>query len=206
MEREVNLEEKIYQLHEDLFSIQEFEQWIYEHTSQLEKEIGETYALQLISFNYQHKYAKQEFFITFEEHIDLGKFATWRLKAQLQSIIDKDEYYADNLVHFYNLRCKGYQFLEELGIRYGLNLIAGFNDPIKDWRTIPESTKAALLNDSYEKIIMEAKRVQQWLDSGKIILTGKKEDAQEKLIYIDQRTKTELSPRELDWLKERNQQ
>jgi hypothetical protein len=195
------LEIEIYKLFESQTSIQEFEQYLYANADQLESEIEYDFFNELICYNYKAKHAKQELFSLINNYIDWGNYENWRINNLLNSIIVKDEYYADNLIKSYDLRCDGYRFLEVLGMRYGLNLASGYDEYIGDWRKIPEAIKIEFLNDDYSNIILEARKVRNWINNGKIRLKKQSSDYRNKLIYEDNRSIEEVSNAEVEWIK-----
>ena len=80
----------------------------------------------------------------------------------------------------YDLYCDGFNFLDNLGIGYGLGL------------TCPDEYNESV-EDYYPAIVQEAEKVLSWLDDGKIVITGHTGEYQ-GIKYNDFRTKQERKP------------
>jgi hypothetical protein len=93
---------------------------------------------------------------------------------------------------FYDLYCKGYYFLDNLGLGYGLAVEVPYSQA-DSWEELTPEQQQTLLNDFYPDIKHEIKKVIGWLDAGKVILTGVQDEYQH-YEYIDNRTEEEKQP------------
>ena len=98
------------------------------------------------------------------------------------------------LMEFYNLYCKGYGFLQELGLNYGLSVEVPrvANTTADTWEELTVEQQQALLDSFSPELEKEIDRVVDWLMSNKIILAGAK-DNMGHYIYNDLRTQKERS-------------
>ena len=81
-------------------------------------------------------------------------------------------------MEFYNLYCKGYDLLQDLGLGYGLIMIQV--PPSKyskdNWNDLKEYEKQNLLNSFYPEIEEAIQKVIDWLTNKQIILTGEQNE------------------------------
>ena len=71
------------------FSVQEFEQWVYRHSDNLEKELPTDLHFDLISFGYNQKDSFSQLKDVITPWIDIDEFNIWRTKKLLTEIIDE---------------------------------------------------------------------------------------------------------------------
>lgn len=172
-----------------------FEEWVY--TSSLEDELSEEDHLALISFNFKKNGAKYELIHLLKRFIDLGEYETQKIRAKLEAALNKDENLPELLAEFYDLRCRGYVFLEDLGMGFGLSIEA---PPTKNhdrtWEQLSKEEQDKIIAGFYPKLDECLKEAIYWLDSGKVVLTGEKEiDNDYFLEYHDYRTEAEKKSR-----------
>lgn len=98
-------------------SLEDFEQWIYA-TPELETYLGEATYFEFAAFDFRQSGAKYELGKLIEVHGFLPKFYTWKLKQQLQSLLDHTMDPVNVFEDFYELYCHGYSFLQNLGMQY----------------------------------------------------------------------------------------
>lgn len=171
----------------------EFEQWLYAD-KRLETILNADDYLDLISYDYRAGTAKYGLFRLLEKHIDKGELETNRIYSLLTKAINKDRKLPEILVTFYDLYCKGYTFFDNLGLGYGLRVeVPGVNNYVETWDDLNEAQQTTLLSSFYPDIETEIKKVISWLDTGKVILTGIK-DENDHFEYIDNRTELEKLP------------
>ena len=182
-----NISTQFYRFHEGTLSLADFEQWLYEKEAAVAAEVSPELHQQLLQFNYRSKYAEAEFHKLFIAPMDWQCYEYWRLYRLLDSIIQKDAFYADSLASVYELYCQGYTFLEQLALGYGLRLVAGFDREITDWQKVPEVDKLRLLGHDYEKVATAAEQVKNWLKKEQIVLTGKRYGELNRLEFEDKR-------------------
>jgi hypothetical protein len=108
--------------------------------------------------------------------------------------LNKDKELPNILITFYNLYCKGYIFLDNLGLGYGLRVkVPGINNYYETWADLTEKEQLNLMNSFYPCLDTEIKKVIAWIDTGKVVLTGIK-DEYNRFEYIDNRIESEKQP------------
>lgn len=123
-----NYDLKFYELLMGNLSIEDFEDFVYSDTN-LEKQLREGIYLQLISFDFKDKFAKEKLINLIKTKIiQDGKFETWKLKTILNDFLNQPERIDINLDKLYNLYCGKYEenkarkyeykFLGNLGLNY----------------------------------------------------------------------------------------
>ncbi len=127
----------------DEFSIEDFEQWVYS-TTELEKQLKPQDYLNLLSFNFKQQDATYELKkLLLEKHTNQLDFDNWNIRRLLNDLITEQSDPVDVIGHLYDLYCRGYGFLREVGLPY----VIGVDD-------IPRLTEKALWNEH----AFEAKR------------------------------------------------
>lgn len=175
-------------------SLEEFEQWLYSE-KRLEMMLRPEDYLALISYGYKTDTAKKWLYPLFEKHIDKAEFEKKRIRRLLTMTLDRDEKLPQLLVGFYELYCNGYTFLDNLGLGYGLGIKApeAINVSAKSWAELSNKKQNNLLNSFYPTLEMEIVKVISWLDDGKVILTGIRDETG-CWEYVDNRTEEEMRP------------
>jgi hypothetical protein len=80
-------------------------------------------------------------------------------------------------MEFYDLYCKGYNFLQDLGLGFGLMVEVPPSKYSKDnWEDLREEEKQDLLNSFSPEIDVVIQRVIDWLTNKRIILTGEQDE------------------------------
>jgi hypothetical protein len=174
-------------------TVLEFEQWLYAD-KQLEKILNSDDYLDLISYGYKADNVKYGLFRLLEKHIDKGELETRRIRKLLTKALNRNNELPEILITFYDLYCKGYNFLDNLGLGYGLRVeVPGINNYEETWDDLNEVEQTTLLNSFYPDLETEINKVIGWLDTERIILTGVK-DEYNHFEYIDKRTELERQP------------
>jgi len=174
-------------------SIIEFEQWLYK-SKDLEKQLSQEAYLDLISFNFRQPRALHELTKLLKGHIDLAEFETWKLQNLLDKVDQKQGEYPRAILKFYDLYCSGYSFLDNLGYGYGLILECPYSKfSVDSFDQLTQDQQKGLADSFYPEISSEIQRVKNWLDTGKIVLTGDQDEAN-IFTFIDNRTKIEREP------------
>ena len=174
-------------LHGDI-SVLEFEQWLYADR-QLECILTLEDYLDLISYGYKGDRVKYGLYKLLEKHIDKGEYEKWKLIRLLHKALRRDKDLPQILMTFYDLYCKGYDFLDNLGLGYGLAVKVPYSQA-DSWNELTAVQQLNLINSFYPGIENEIKKVIKWLDSGKVILTGI-QDEYNYFGYIDNRKEEE---------------
>lgn len=174
-------------------TILEFEEWLY-GDKKLEGILQPDDYLELISFGYKSDTAKKWLPRLLEKQIDKGELEKRRIHKLLTKALNRDEDLPQILMSFYNMYCKGYNFFDNLGLGYGLRVeVPGVNNNYENWIDLSEIEQARLLNSFYPDLDTEIQKVISWLDMGKVVLTGIKDDYNH-FEYIDYRTELEKQP------------
>ena len=146
--------------------------------------------LELISYGYKSDTAQKWLYPLFEKHIDKGEFEKRRLRKLLTKALTRDKELPQILMSFYDLYCKGYNFMDNLGLGYGLTLEVSY--PQADYRgELNEEQQSNLLDSFYPQLNVEIEKVINWLDGGEIILTGNKDNHNHYFDYADNRDEEE---------------
>lgn len=175
-------------------SIREFECWVYD-SKELEQGLPPDNYLDLISFDYNQPHAKYELVKIFESLTEKGEFETWKLKRLLKQCIERKNDYPNALVQFYDLYCKGYYFLDNLAFGYALPLDCPWSAfGVDSFEQLTSSQQMQLADSFYPDIEPELIKVNNWLDSKKIILTGNRDEDLGRFEFVDNRTEEEKKP------------
>jgi hypothetical protein len=172
-------------------SISNFENWVYE-TSTLEAALGAENYFDLISFDFAKRDSKSEIDRILRRHIDLSEYNTWKLKQLLIAFIDQIGNPQAILFEFYDLYCHGYDFLDSLGLGYGLSAKVSPSQYHQwEWEYLSSEQQIQLIDSLFPGAKIEAQKVLDWLDTETIVLTS---DRYNRLSFIDRRTEAEKVP------------
>ncbi|HTD39773.1 MAG TPA: hypothetical protein VK671_04075 [Mucilaginibacter sp.] len=171
-------------------SIEDFEKWIYTD-KEIESILNADDYLDLISLDYKKSGAKYELYNLLKKQVDIGEFETFKMLGLLEETKKKDEKLPYYLMEFYDLYCRGYYFLQDLGLGYGLSVELPFEKFKADtWDELNKDQKKELLESFSPELDIQIQRVINWLISKKIILTGE-QDEYGHYSYEDFRTEEE---------------
>lgn len=188
-----HIKEKFYRTIKGDIPIEDFEQWLYTD-KEIEGLLRPDDYLELIALNFKKSGAKYELWNLLKKHINLGEYETYKLVGLLSEAKRKTDRLPYILMEFYDLYCKGYGFLQELGLNYGLSVEVPRvrNTTADTWEELTAEQKQELLNSFSPDLEKEIDRVVDWLMSDKVILTGEKDEVGH-YIYNDLRTQKERS-------------
>ena len=169
----------------------DFEQWLYTH-EEVESLLPADDYLDLLTLNYHKSGAKYELSNLLSKLIDLGEYETYNLRGLLQEAQQKTVRLPYILMEFYDLYCRGYRFLQELGLGYGIAVEIPYleNVPAETWDELTPNQQKELLAGFYPGLDLELTRVLDWLTTGKIVLTGEYDELGHH-DYLDLRTSGE---------------
>ncbi|GLX78284.1 hypothetical protein tinsulaeT_16240 [Thalassotalea insulae] len=138
--------------------LSEFESWVYSE-SRLEEILSSDDYLELISINYKTPSSLYEAQKILTSYFSMGKYYEWNIRNILQKIVEKPNDVHKYIEQCYNLYCEGFGFMDNLGLGYGLGITCSdyHNEKVDDY---------------YPQILGEVDKVVEWLDSGKIVITG----------------------------------
>lgn len=188
------IESKYLDLMEGNISIKEFENWVY-HANWLENELTEDEYTDLISLNYRSSSSKYEIGKILEARFDNGKFETVRMIQLLNSIIERDGKEGEALTRMYDLYCKGYYFLEDLGLGIGLYISVPHKYGVEYYHELNKMQKNKLVNSVYPAAKKLAKELKNWLLNSNLKLTGEQESEFNRWQYIDNRIEADKESR-----------
>lgn len=173
-----HIEHKFYDTINGKIKLEDFESWVYSD-KELETILPEDEYLELISFNYRKNGAKYELVkLLSEKFINLGDYEKWKMLNLLRSAQEKDERLPAILRQFYDLYCRGYTFLYDLGLGYGLTVEVppSNNYKAETWEEMSETEKKEMINSFYPLLQADIERAIDWIEKGKITFTGKTDE------------------------------
>ena len=128
------------------------------------------------------------------KHIDISEYETWKLKKILFNTLERKNNYYDSILQFYDLYCKGYNFLDNLGIGYGLTLDCPYSEyGVDSYEELTQEQKDKVVDSFYPKIKFEIKKVLDWLDSDLIVIQSEY-DSYGNLKITDNRLEADKEP------------
>lgn len=188
-----NFELTIYKLIAKEIEISEFEQWVYSEKN-LEELLNSEEYLSLISLSYKLPSSLYEAEKILKRYIDIGKYYDWYLRKVLQKIIEHPDNVHKYIEQCYDMYCDGYDFLDNLGLGYGLAItVPPSNYNTGTWDKLETHEQKNLIESFYPDIINETKKVIHWLDTKKIIITGH-DGSYQGILYSDSREPEEKEP------------
>ena len=173
-------------------TVLEFEVWLYANKN-LDNILNPEDYLELISLGYKSSTAKYDLAKLLEPLVDKGEYEKWKLLKMLAKALQRDKELPQLLMSFYDLYCKGYSFLDNLGLGYGLAVEVPYSQA-DTWDELSVDQQQKLLASFYPQLNIELTKVIDWLNSGKIILTGNKDQYNYYFDYVDNRNDEEKKP------------
>ena len=185
------IKERFFRTITEDYSIYDFEQWLYSD-KELEILLPPDDYLDLISLSFKKSGAKYELWNLLRKNINIGELETFKMLQLLGTAKQKSERQALAIIEFYDLYCKGYSFLQNLGLRYGLSLEVPRvkNTTADSWYELKENEQRKLLDSLSPGLEIEIDRVKNLIETGIIILTGER-DEMGYFEYVDLRKKNE---------------
>lgn len=190
-----DIKDKFFKIISGDISIDDFEQWVYK-SKELEDTLTPDDYLELISLNYKKNGAKYELYNVLKKHIDISEYETQKFRGLLLRAKKKDEKLPKLLMEFYDLYCRGYGFLDDLGVGYGLSVECPptNNYAANTWDELSPKKQQELLDSFSPGLDETIDRVLGWIENKRIILTGEQDDIG-NYDYIDNRTEEEKKSR-----------
>jgi hypothetical protein len=96
----------------------EFEQWLYQQSTDLEAAFGEAGYLAVASLDFSKRDIRYQLAHLLKPYIDVCEYETWRLCDLLKTFLSQKGDSQQLLQEFYDLYCQGLYFLEFLGLGY----------------------------------------------------------------------------------------
>jgi hypothetical protein len=173
-------------------TVPEFETWLYANKT-VENILSPQDYLELISLGYKSSTAKYDLCKLLDRLVDKREYENWRLTKMLTKALQRDKELPQLLMSFYDLYCKGYSFLDNLALGFGLAVEAPYSQA-DNWDDLSVEKQQKLLAGFYPQLDTELEKVIDWLNSGKIILTGNKDQYNQYFDYVDNRSEEEKKP------------
>ena len=168
----IDIKERFFKTIKGDISLDDFERWVYD-SENLEGILDSNDYLDIISLDYKKSGAKYELYNILKRLVDIGEFETYKMLGLLNEAKQRTERLPFILMEFYDLYCRGYYFLQDLGLGYGLMVVVPPPKYSKDnWNDLMEEEKRDLSNSFSPKIDEVVQRVIDWLTNKRIILTG----------------------------------
>lgn len=157
--------------------LHDFELWLYA-SKELEALLNAEDYLALISIGYKQGGAKYQLYKLLMRYIDPGEFETYKMLKLLYEAKQKSDRLPNILVDFYNLYCKGYQFLQDLGLGFGLAIEVPSvrNQTADTWDELTIEQQEELLSSFSPELEECIEQAIYWLETKKIILTGEQDE------------------------------
>ena len=159
----IDIKERFFKTIKGDISLDDFERWVYD-SENLEGILDSNDYLDIISLDYKKSGAKYELYNILKRLVDIGEFETYKMLGLLNEAKQRTERLPFILMEFYDLYCRGYYFLQDLGLGYGLMVVVPPPKYSKDnWNDLMEEEKRDLLNSFSPKIDEVVQRVIDWL-------------------------------------------
>jgi len=190
-----NIKEKFYKTVKGNISPDDFEQWLY-----ADKELSELLSpddyFELVSFEYTRGGAKCELPNLLRKHMDREEFEACKILELLYEAKLKNKRLPCILMEFYDLYCKGYDFLKDLGMGIGFAVVSpiGKYSVAETWDELTPRQQKELLDSFSPELEKCIEQVINWLETKKIVLTGELNHIGH-YTYKDFRTEREKKPR-----------
>lgn len=186
------IEQKFFDIISGKIDLGEFESWVYAD-KEIESVLSDDVYITLISFNYKKNGAKYELLnLVSSRIIDIGEYEKLRILNLLYTAQQGDEKLPEMLRQFYDLYCRGYDFLRDLGLGYGLAIaVPPSNYRAEIWEEMSESDRTKLLQSFYPQIRADIQRAINWVENIKIVFKGTT-DENGHYEYDDLRTGEEM--------------
>ncbi|KAA3640755.1 MAG: hypothetical protein DWP95_08140 [Proteobacteria bacterium] len=183
----------IYKLIAREIEINKFEQWVYSEKD-LECFLSPDEYMDLISLNYKQSSSIYDAEKILKPHINIGKYYDWHLRRVLQKVIEHPSDAHKYIEQCYAMYCDGYDFLDNLGLGYGLTVTFPPSIYSADsWDRLKSSEQKRLIDGFYPGVREEAEKVINWLNTEKLVLTGH-DGGFQGIQYTDTRTTEEKEP------------
>ena len=96
---------------------------------------------------------KYELIHLLKSFVDFGEYETQKIRKKLVDALNKDENLPQLLAEFYDLHCRGYGFLQDLGMGFGLSIEVppiGNND--RSWEDLSKTEQQEIIAAFYPRL------------------------------------------------------
>ena len=153
-----------------------FEMWVYSDTK-LEKYLSSDAYMELISLSYKKgdKYELRKFL---KNYIDEGELEAHKMLNLLKEAQLKTSRLPYILIELYDLYCKGYDFLQNIALQFGLAVAAPTvaNSTADSWEELTIEQQNEILKSFSSKLDDCIDEAINWLETKKIIITGEQNE------------------------------
>ena len=163
---ETDLTTFIYQFFIGERSLTELESWIYSK-AELESFIGSENYLELISLDFTKNSTKLDAEKIFRNSVKDADYLNWSLSQLMTKIIARPSDVHVHIEMTYELYCRGYDFLRQLGLTYGLELASPYPH-LENWKGLTSLELKNLVDSFYPNIAEDAQKVIDCLQDNKI--------------------------------------
>lgn len=182
-----HISEPFYNIFKEEITLSEFVEWLYENYSEIEQFMKPNDYLELMWFKFERSYAMYDLMLLTKKYINPGEIATRELLSFLNKAKENSPELPLALEMIYYDYEKGYYFLQEIALGYGLNVVVPH--PIaQTWHDLTEREREEMVNSFFPELPKEVACVISLLEDKKIVLTGEKDD-DGRYIYHDFRDK-----------------
>jgi hypothetical protein len=159
---EKELKDQFYAYYVGEISLRDFETWLYEHPK-IETDIGEAFYFDLIDIDYRDKHAADKLEKVVYSRFPRAEFETRRIRELLEKTASGEDL-PDMVQRLYDEYCRGYWFLEELGLAWVHHFLMA--EHLSD-----KKIREKIARDA-ENIARDARRVLARMDRKEVVITG----------------------------------
>lgn len=149
----------------DSISIEVIKNFFIDNIFEIEEVFSKKDYFKIIEFDYNNKSSIYELEKIINQYIDIAEYHTWKIKNELQTIINNDKNLLDTLLNFYKYYSPGYSFLDNLG-HYGCTISCYLEEP----EYYDENFIKKDISEKFEEIKQEAEKILRDLNEEKIII------------------------------------
>ena len=190
-----DIKERFYKTIEGDISPADFEQWLYAD-KELANHLEPDDYLELVSFGFKKSGARYELGALLRKHINAEEYETYKMLELLYEARLKNKRLPYILMDLYDLYCKGYDFLKDLGLGIGLaiEVPTGKYASAETWDELTPRQQKELIESFSPELEECIEQLIHWLEAKEIVLTGEQNHIGH-YIYRDQRTEEEKKSR-----------
>jgi len=172
----VHLAEIFYKLFGYEITLSDFADLLYENYTDFEPHMHSDDYLELISFNFNNSYAMYELHKLVKKYINSGEIETRKLLSLLYDVRKKSSKTPYALEMLYHLYCDGYDFLQTIGLNFGLCVVVPYHLGANSWGKLKKTEQESMINGFYPKLTEEANNVISMLNDGIVVPLGIKDE------------------------------
>lgn len=171
----LSLEESAIKLFLDEWTVSGFEAWVYEN-NEIEQTLDAKNYLDLIGIDFRGRHALYEARKILKPYTNIAEARRRQLFRLLENIKNRGQGAHVDIGASYDLYCKGWYFLGDLGLPSGLPL-----------QSVPPNLQEDYIDQFYPDIVFIVDKILNWLNTEKIIILSDNEGEPNVLQYDDRR-------------------